>query len=67
MWLEQYLLQESTKADLVLVTTVLDKTKTHPELVAKTYNKHNDSTKKDNDKKDNNKETEGAPVWTGRL
>ena len=62
MWLEQYLLQESPKAGLVLVTKVLDKTKTHPELVAKTYNRHNGSTKKDN-----NKESEGASVRAGRL
>ena len=53
----QYLLQESTKS------------KVHPELIhpecdlqAKTYNRHNGSTKKDN-----NKESEGASVRAGRL
>ena len=62
MWLGQYLLQESPEAGLVLVTTVLDKAKTDSELVAKTYNRHNGSTKKDN-----NEETRGSPLRAGRL
>ena len=64
MWLEQHLLQESTKAVLGLVREGLDKTKTHSELVAKNYNKHNCSTKENN--KDNN-EAKGASVRAGRL
>ena len=66
MRLGKCLLPESTKAGLVLVKTVLVKTKTHPELVAKAYNhydQYNCGTKEEN-----NTETLGrASLRAGRL